>query len=184
MENATQTAPDIELVPPREEHEAQALAFVADFRANGEMKMNGSSGLSSSPDYASWLQKVRDRCNPDLETPGLVPCDQYFVIRPRDAKIVGIAQVRRRLTPEMMLGSGHVGYSVCPSERRKGYATRILALALEKCRELPLDRALMICDQGNTGSARTIEKNGGVFQDHITEENGNVVERYWIDLLA
>jgi predicted acetyltransferase len=36
--------------------------------------------------------------------------------------------------------------------------------------------------ESNTGSERTIVKNGGVLESEYTEENGNIVRRFWIEL--
>ena len=58
----------------------------------------------------------------------------------------------------------------------------MLALALEKCRELGIDKALITCDNDNISSAKTALKNGGVLENEFTEENGNIVQRYWITL--
>jgi len=52
----------------------------------------------------------------------------------------------------------------------------------EKCREIGLNKALVTCDKVNIGSAKTIINNGGVLENEIFEDNGNVVQRYWIEL--
>ena len=58
--------------------------------------------------------------------------------------------------------SGHVGYAVVPWKRRRGCATRALALLLPVARELGLPRVLVTCDAGNVASRRVIEANGGI----------------------
>jgi predicted acetyltransferase/N-acetylglutamate synthase-like GNAT family acetyltransferase len=57
--------------------------------------------------------------------------------------------------------SGHIGYSVVPWKRRRGYATRALALVLEKAAALGLERVVLTCDDGNVASRAVIEANGG-----------------------
>ena len=59
--------------------------------------------------------------------------------------------------------------------------TRMIALALDKCRELGIGRVLMCCDSDNFASARTIEKNGGVLEN-VVFGGGAPVKRYWITL--
>mgnify|MGYP000819324954 FL=1 len=68
-----------------------------------------------------------------------------------------------------------------PSERRKGYATAVIALALDECRKLGIEKVLMVCNKENTGSAKSIQNNGGVLENEINVE-GETVQRYWIQL--
>ena len=89
--------------------------------------------------------------------------------------------IRHKLNEKLLLNGGHIGDGIRPSERGKGYGTRMIALALEKCRELGIDRVLMVCDRNNAASARTIVKNGGVMENEI-EVDGVVEQRYWIDI--
>ena len=70
---------------------------------------------------------------------------------------------------------------VRPSERRKGYAKAMIALALDECRKLGIEKVLMVCNKENTGSAKSIQNNGGVLENEINVE-GETVQRYWIQL--
>ena len=78
---------------------------------------------------------------------------------------------------------GHVGYSVRPSERKKGYATLMLSKLMEVCREKNMERVLVTCLKNNDASRKTILKNGGVYEDERFEADENeYIERYWITL--
>ena len=89
------------------------------------------------------------------------------------------------LYPEAYLRDfgGHIGYGVRPSERRKGYATLMLRLVLDKARAMGIERVLITCDKDNLASARVIQKNGGVLDsESYSEQAKRVTQRYWIEL--
>jgi predicted acetyltransferase len=94
-----------------------------------------------------------------------------------EAEMVGFLAIRHRLNDFLLRKGGHIGYSVRPSRRREGHASRALGLALPQARRLGIDRALVTCDDDNVGSLRTIESQGAVLENI---EEGN--RRYWIDL--
>lgn len=115
----------------------------------------------------------------DLSLPapaGKVRATQYWIADDEGA-LVGFAQVRHALNDNLLQSGGHIGYSVRPSRRREGHATRALRRGLDALRDLGLDRALVTCAESNEASARTIESCGGVRED---VRDG--VRRYWIAL--
>lgn len=113
--------------------------------------------------------------------PGFVPATTFFAFDTERNIFVGAVNIRHRLNEALLLNGGHIGDGVRPSERRKGYATKMIALALEECRKLKLDSVLMVCDKQNIGSAKSIVKNGGILENEI-EVGGNIEQRYWISL--
>ncbi len=78
---------------------------------------------------------------------------------------------------------GHIGYGIRPSERKKGYATEVLKLALEYCKEIGLTEVLLTCDKSNIASAKTIRKCSGKLEHETSQENGDVLQRYWISIV-
>ena len=92
-------------------------------------------------------------------------------------------QVRHYFNEYLEKYAGHIGYSVRPSERRKGYAKWMLAQGLVFCRRIGLPRVLISCETENEGSRRTILANGGVYESTVHEPEEDIdLERYWIDL--
>jgi len=106
---------------------------------------------------------------------GIVHSDYYWIVD--DAGFVGYLALRHTLTPLLLEEGGHIGFSVRQSRRGEGHATRALKLALPKAAALGLDRVLVTCDEDNEASRRTIERNGGVYEDSRKGKR-----RYWIDL--
>ena len=112
---------------------------------------------------------------------GWVPGTYYFLVNGR-GRILGVTNLRHRLNDHLLKQGGHIGYFVRPSERRKGYATKMCAMALEKARKRGIHRMLITCDRDNAASARVIIKNGGVLENEVPMENGRMKQRYWVDL--
>ena len=145
--------------------------------------MDGTGALRRFEDPRDWIAYSDSLKDPRTVPQGKVPSTQYMLVREEDQKIVGMIQIRHCFNPYPEKYGGHIGYSVAPSERRKGYAAQMLKMVLPKCRELGLDRVLITCIRGNEGSRRTILKNGGVYESTVHEPEEDVdLERYWIDL--
>jgi predicted acetyltransferase len=120
---------------------------------------------------------VRERlrgADPEATRPeGIVLCDYLWITD--GSEVVGFLALRHELTPWLLEEGGHIGYSVRPSRRREGHASRALDLALIRAKGLGLERVLLTCDEDNLGSRRTIENAGGVYEDSRKGKR-----RYWI----
>ena len=160
-------------------------AAVADYRREhfrcGERELHGSSRLDRLVDYRTYLAHLENNSKTTTVTPGWVVSDTFCAIRRRDGRLVGMITVRHDLNDFLRRCGGHIGYGVRPSERRKGYATRMLQWALDYCRHLGLPRVLISCDRKNEASQRTIRRCGGRLEREITAE-GAVMQIFWIDL--
>lgn len=128
-------------------------------------------------DFEHYLQNLEIRD----ESPGVVPDSTFFCLDEAQDIFVGAVNIRHFLNEALLLNGGHIGDGVRPSQRRKGIATAMIALALEECRKLGLDRVLMVCDKENIGSAKSIQKNGGILENEVVVD-GVTEQRYWIDL--
>ena len=112
---------------------------------------------------------------------GFVPDSTFFCLDLDRNIFVGAVNIRHYLNENLCKSGGHIGDGIRPSERRKGYATAMIGLALEECRKLGINKVLMTCDKTNIGSAKSIMNNGGVLESEF-EENGEIEQRYWITL--
>lgn len=132
-------------------------------------------------DFPAWVDLVeRRRRGVDLPR-GWVPTT--FLVAEVDGKLVGRVAIRHTLTDRLRRDGGHVGYAVRPRFRRRGHATAILRRAVALLAEAGIERALVTCDDDNVGSARTIERVGGVLDDRV-EVDGRLVRRYRVPTTA
>ena len=166
----------LRLIVPSLEDRNFALDYRQEHFVNNESHIHGSAGLIHADDYESWLERIT-ACQ-TVAPPGFVTGITFFAVV--DGYIVGTLSIRHYLNDALLKTGGHIGFGVRPSERRKGYGSKILALALIECRALGIEKALVTCDKSNTASAKTIINNGGILENEFTEDNGNIVQRYWI----
>ncbi|HWS42008.1 MAG TPA: GNAT family N-acetyltransferase [Pseudoflavonifractor sp.] len=165
---------------PAEADEEQVLAYRRSFLERGD-SLDGTANLRAVATYADWLSALRDNESQETVRPGLVDATTFLAVSRSDGRLVGMIDVRHRLNAYLEQFGGHIGYSVLPSERRKGYAAEMLRLALEWCRDYGMERVLVTCDSENIASERTILSNGGVLENRVPEGEGQTC-RYWISL--
>ena len=92
-------------------------------------------------------------------------------------RALGFLNLRLRLNEGLLNYAGHIGYSIRPSERGKGYAKETLRQGLQVAKEKNIKRTLVTCSVNNPASRAVILANGGLLED---VRNG--VERYWIEV--
>ncbi len=145
---------------PGPERKEDAAAYVREFYAYGS-DINGTGGLHRYlDDYEGWLEKLeKDRVRePDEEK---VPARTYFLVRESDRRIVGMINVRLALNGKLRRFGGHIGYSIRPTERGKGYNRINLYLGLKVCARYGIETAFLDADLDNPASWRTMEALGG-----------------------
>lgn len=173
------------LVQPDLEWKEAAGEYLRAYRLAGEPHIGGSGSMEQSICYEAWLEKIRGMHNPPAET-GLSPATTFFAVRKANRQIVGTIQVRHRLTEELRKSGGNIGYGVRPDQRRKGYATQMLCLALDFCRGLGLKQVMLDCLADNIGSEKTIHRCGGVFEKEtlVPGDDGQMesYKQFWITL--
>lgn len=132
-------------------------------------------------DYNDWLQTLESYRKRETCPSHFSPSDTFFLVNENNS-LFGAISIRHYLNEELLRLGGHIGYGIRPTKRRKGYATTMLKLALEKCRDMGIKQVLITCDKDNIGSAKTIIANNGVLENELVEDNGNIVQRYWISM--
>ena len=172
----------IKLVLPAEGFLGQAWDYRRECEA-ADSDMDGCGPIDTSESARQWLADTRAYADPATVPEGKVQATQFLAVRASDGRLVGMLQVRHYFNEYLEKYAGHIGYSVRPSERRKGYAKEMLRLALPFCKSIGLDRVLIACEPGNPASRRTILANGGVNECTVHEPGEDIdLERYWIGL--
>ena len=112
----------------------------------------------------------------------LVPDSTFFCLDEERDIFVGAVNIRHYLNDSLLLNGGHIGDGVRPSERKKGVATKMIALALEECKKIGIDEILIVCDKENIGSSKSIQNNGGILENEVIID-GIVEQRFWISIV-
>lgn len=169
----------LKLIRPTLEMKQAALKFKQEFFDNGETVINGSEMLDNTESYEEWLVSVTDNQSADTVNPNWVVTDTFFSVD-GNGKIVGIIDLRHTLN-DFLKDFGNSGYSVRPSERKKGYATKMLAMIKQVAKEAGLIRLQLSVEKDNEPSIKTIVNNGGVYERSF-EFQGELADVYMVEL--
>lgn len=172
---------NIILVKPTIEMKEQALAYRQEHFDYGEKTINGSELLDKIENYEEWMEKVERNSKADTVSPDWVLTDTFFAVTKKDRKIIGIIDLRHELN-DFLKNFGNSGYSVRPTERKKGYATEMLAQVCEIAKAAGLKKLQLSVEKDNIASIKTIKKNGGVYERSFVFENEKA-DIYQIQLL-
>ena len=173
---------DLFLVKPSSEYANQIIEYRQEFLNAGD-SMDGTGSLRRFENPEEYIKTCAEYEDAQTVPTHLVPATQFLFIRKSDNKLVEMIQVRHCFNDYLKKYAGHIGYSVRPSERRKGYAKEMLRITLPFCREIGLNKVLITCTDGNIGSEKTILANGGVYESTVHEPNENKnLKRFWINL--
>lgn len=167
------------MVRPTLEKKDGAIAFRNEFFDYGEKVINGSEKFDYIDSYEKWLSSVETNASPETVNPDWVVTDTFFAVD-EFGKIVGIIDFRHELKG-FLEDFGHTGYSVRPSERKKGYATQMLSLIMQVAKDAGLDHLQLSVERINEPSAKTIINNGGIYERSF-EYEGEAADVYRITL--
>lgn len=169
------------LEEPKIERKEEALKYINEF-IKYNSRINGVGGLDRYlDDYEEWLKKLDKDFNSPEE--GRVKAKTFFLVREEDNKIVGMINIRLDNTDFIIERAGHIGYSIRPTERRKGYNKINLYLGLEVLAKYNFEKAYLFCMKGNLGSSKTMEALGGkMVKEFYDEDHDEILQKYEIDI--
>lgn len=166
---------NLKLIKASEEYREAITEMLDEWYATGEKIIPYAIRKCHHSDFTAYVEslEVKEDGGP------LVPDSTFFCLDTESGMVVGAVNIRHYLNEGLLLNGGHIGDGVRPSQRRKGIATKMIALALEECKKLGIERVLMVCDKENIGSAKSIMNNGGVLENEVVVD-GVTEQRYWI----
>lgn len=167
----------ITLIRPTIELKEKALDYRQEYFDNNENIINGSELFDKIDVYEEWLEYVTNNSNIKTVNPNWVLTDTFFALDNETQCIIGIIDLRHTLNIYL----GNCGYSVRPSERKKGYATEMLKQILSIAKQSNLNELHLCVKCNNLPSIKTITKNGGIYEKSF-ELEGQRADIYKITL--
>jgi predicted acetyltransferase len=158
--------------------ESAALEAAGEFNGEGSGWLLLRDAYEQSETWEDYLSLLEAYGRGERLPEGRVPTT--ILAATVDGDLVGSLSIRHELNATLARYGGHIGYTIVPSHRRKGYATQALRQALPIARSLGIDEVLVTCDEDNIASARVIEKCGGEFESVSDPAPwGTPMRRYW-----
>ena len=172
----------VKLIKLTEKYKTQLCEMIDEWKkdqqANGTNRSPWAIFKNDPHDFDFYLKNLEN----DTPTKDKVPDSVFFLLDEQKDRLLGAVNIRHYLNDALLKTGGHIGDGIRPSERRKGYATEIIRLALIECEKLGIKKVLITCDKANIGSVKSIVKNGGILENEIEGPDGEIIQRYWISL--
>ena len=165
---------DIALIHPTVDLCDDFRVLAEEFAAEGDDRYR-----DAARDVPAFVAMCRDHAAGRNLPPDWVPQTTFWLVR-GGRTILGSSRLRHQLTDALTGRGGHIGYDVRPSERRRGYGTRLLHMTLPEARRIGLTRVLITADDANVASWRIIERNGGQREPERFVGESGVLRRYWL----
>lgn len=170
---------EIYLKVPGKEDVENVLKYKKEFENSGQEFVDWE-GIGN---LGKWLKEIQGEVVEKSDT-GYEHVKMFLLYRKTDGLLVGVAECRVVLSDFLFQYFDHIGYSIRPSEQKKGYGTKILELLLVECKKFKMDKVVIVCFKENKASAKIIKNNGGVLENEILDENGKeILQRYIVNLL-
>ena len=173
---------NVKLIKLTKEYYPQLSEMIEEWRLDQEINHTNHSPWSIFRNDYHDFDYYLDNLEFNEPTEEIVPDSVFFLLDVERNILLGAVNIRHYLNDYLLQFGGHIGDGIRPSERRKGYATEMIRLSLIECKKLGIHKVLMVCNKSNIGSAKSIIKNGGILENEFTDEDGEINQRYWIDL--
>ena len=148
------------LTEPTPRVHASFVEAIREYREEGRYSRLEPEMLAGQDQFGRYLDLLRADARPGvLRRRYRVPQTNLWLTD--GDEFLGQLSIRHALNRRLRYKGGHIGYSVRPSRRRRGYATLMLRLSLPVANGFGIDPALITCDDTNVASRRVIEANGG-----------------------
>ncbi|MCR5676122.1 MAG: GNAT family N-acetyltransferase [Lachnospiraceae bacterium] len=157
----------MELVRVQDSDYKKTYALYNTFPKDENGYINNVYGYSYE-EFLGWIEKKRHWSKGEDLPENFVPDTTYVLVDGAD--YVGVFNLRHCLNDFLREGPGHIGYCISPAFRRKGYATRGLAMVLEKAREIGIEEAYLSVNRDNEASLKVQLKNGAVIHHESDTE--------------
>src|SRR3990167_5078160 len=174
----------MELVLPSAEYKDSFIEAVKEYKSEAETEPIRSYSSLSIDDlkanFEAFVERERSHAEGKNQQEGYVPQTEFWLVD--GGEYIGHVRIRQRLTEHLLQIGGHIGYDIRPSKRGKGYGNKILALGLQKAKEMGIERVRITCDVDNILSRKMIERNRGILENEIPNPETDVNKaRFWIE---
>ena len=160
---------------PKEDDEKEIKELLEEYFRNGEREVIICQDILLD-DFAKWVSYMKTNANEGNNDWG----KSLLLLCLKESRLIGILCIRYCLTKELEKQYGNIGYSVRPSERNQGYATKMLQFGLKVCEENGMDRVILGCHSDNMASVSVIKKCGGSYAYSLWEADGRENQYYEI----
>jgi predicted acetyltransferase len=174
----------LKLIKPTPKYKDSFLAAVREFQAEERQSFPIVQMIdveAIEKDFASYVQACLNGRWPPPEPDWGSSANCWLV---DEDEVLGLINIRHRLTEASRRVGGHVSFGIRPSQRRKGYATQMLEMAVWQAHnKLGMNRVMLTCDVDNIASQKVIQANGGVLEDVIKLDGVDpepTIMRWWI----
>lgn len=169
----------IKLVEIKDLDELNYLSYISSWKEMNET-LSPSSCDMGILSFIEWQKRELLLQNEETLPEGFVRAETLFLVED-NGYILGAINLRYAMTESLLRYGGHLSFGIRPEERQKGYAFIMVKLALNRLRMNGIKKALVTVKRSNKAAKNTVRKIGGTLENAY-EEDGHVIDRYWIAL--